>query len=59
MENFADLIQRLLEIQSGGSQKSPELIAEDQRLMDLLQKRNLAGKLPQTVRLSRASGERV
>ena len=44
MENFAELMQRLLEIQSGGRQRSPELIAEDERLMDGLQKRNLAGK---------------
>jgi hypothetical protein len=29
MENFAELMQRLLEIQSGGRQRSPELIAED------------------------------
>jgi len=43
MENFAELMQRLLEIQSGGRQRSPELIAEDERLMDALQKRNLAG----------------
>jgi hypothetical protein len=34
MENFAELIQRLLEIQSGGRQRTPELIAEDERLMD-------------------------
>ena len=43
MENFAELMQRLLEIQSGGRQRTPELIAEDERLMDGLQKRNLAG----------------
>jgi hypothetical protein len=29
MENFAELMQRLLEIQSGGRRRSPELIAED------------------------------
>jgi len=46
MENLVDLMQRLLEIQSGGRQRSPELIAEDERLMDGLQKRNLAGKPP-------------
>jgi hypothetical protein len=28
MENFAELMQRLLEIQSGGRQRNPELIAE-------------------------------
>ena len=46
MEDFAELMQRLLEIQSGGRQRSPELVAEDERLMDRLQKRDLAGKLP-------------
>jgi hypothetical protein len=44
MENFVELTQRLLEIQSGGRQRSPELIEEDERLMDSLQKRNLRGK---------------
>lgn len=39
MENLAELMQRLLEIQSGGKQRSPELIAEDERLMDGLQKK--------------------
>ncbi len=57
MENFAELMQRLLEIQSGGRQRSPELIEEDERLMDRLQKRTLAGKSPQTVRLSQDSPE--
>jgi hypothetical protein len=59
MENLAELMQRLLEIQYGGRQRSPELIAEDERLMDGLQKRNLAGKPPQTVRLSQDSPERT
>jgi hypothetical protein len=52
MENFAELMQRLLEIQSGGRQRSPELIAEDERLMEGLQNRALAGKPAQTVTLS-------
>jgi hypothetical protein len=55
MENFVELTQRLLEIQSGGRQRSPELIAEDERLIDRLQKRTLAGKPPQRVRLSQDS----
>src|SRR6202140_4835672 len=38
MENFAELMQRLLEIQSGGRQRSPELIEEDARLMDRLKR---------------------
>ena len=47
MEDFAELMQRLLEIQSGERQRSPELIAEDERLMADLRKRHLAGKPPQ------------
>ena len=46
MENFAELMQRLLEIQSGGRQRSPELIAEDARLMDGLQKRMISAATP-------------
>lgn len=46
MENFAELKQRLLEIQSGGRHRSPELVAEDERLIDGLQKRILAEKSP-------------
>ncbi len=52
MGNFAELMQRLLEIQSGGRQRSLELITEDERLMDALQKRNLAGNGAQTVKAS-------
>lgn len=59
MEDFAQLMQRLLEIQSGGIRRSPELIAEDERLMDGLQNRNLAGKPPETVKLSPDSPERA
>jgi predicted transcriptional regulator len=51
MENFAELMQRLLEIQSGGRQRSPELIEEDARLIDRL-KRTLTRKPTQTVRRS-------
>jgi hypothetical protein len=46
MENFTELMQRLLEIQSGGRQRSPELIAEDKRLMDALQRRDAARRTP-------------
>ncbi len=42
METYVELIQRLLAIQSGGRPRSPELVAEDERLMDGLQKRNLS-----------------
>jgi hypothetical protein len=59
MENLVDLMQRLLEIQSGGRQRSPQLITEDERLMDGLRERSLAGKPPQTVRLSQDSPERT
>jgi hypothetical protein len=58
MENLAELMQRLLEIQSGGRQRRPELI-EDERLRDGLRKRSLAGKPLQTVRLSQDSPERM
>jgi hypothetical protein len=44
MEELAELMQRLLEIQSGGRPRSPKLIAEDKRLMDGLEKKQLAGK---------------
>jgi hypothetical protein len=57
MEDFAELMQRLLEIQSGGRQRSPELVAEDERLMDGLQERNLAGKRRQTAKFSQDSPE--
>ncbi len=51
MENLADLMQRLLEIQSG-EKRSPKLIAEDEKLMRSLQKRNLAGEAAQRLELS-------
>jgi hypothetical protein len=39
MENFADLMQRLLEVQNG-ARRSAKLIAEDERLMSSLRKRS-------------------
>jgi len=48
MEDFTELMQRLLEIQSGGRQRGPEVIAEDDRLMDGLQKRSFAARPAQT-----------
>jgi hypothetical protein len=42
VENIAGLMQRLIEIQSGERRRSPDLIAEDERLMEGL--RGLAGK---------------
>jgi hypothetical protein len=49
MKNFTGLMQRLLEIQSGERQRSPELIAEDERLIDGLRKRASIGGAFQTV----------
>jgi hypothetical protein len=58
MQNFEDLMQRLLEHQSNGSQRSPKLIAEDSQLMNDLQKRSLTGNSTQTVKLSPDGGVR-
>ena len=55
MEDFGQLMRRLLEIQSGGRQSNPELIAEDERLMEDLQNRDSIAKPAQTVKLSQAS----
>jgi hypothetical protein len=38
MENITELIERLLEIQSGGRRRSPKLVAEDERLVDGLRR---------------------
>ena len=46
MEDFAELMQRLLELQCGGRERSPELIAEDERLMDGLRRELCARKTP-------------
>jgi hypothetical protein len=46
MEDFAELMQRLLKVQSGGRERSPKLIAEDERLIDGLR---LAARPAQTV----------
>jgi len=46
MQNFAELMRRLLEIQSHEGQRGPELIAEDTRLMNDLQRRSLERKAP-------------
>jgi hypothetical protein len=51
MENFAELMQRLLEIHCGEN-RSSKLIAEDERLMRSLQERNLSGKTTQRLELS-------
>jgi hypothetical protein len=49
MERYAELMQRLLEVQSGAKPRSPKLIEEDARLMDGLRKRTLAEEPFQTV----------
>jgi len=59
MEDFAELMHRLVEIQGGGRPESQDLIVEDARLMDGLQKRDLAGKPPQTGKPSQESSERT
>jgi hypothetical protein len=57
MKNFAGLMQRLLEIQSGERQRSPELIAEDERLIDGLRKA-FTGRPLQTVNAGEDGSER-
>jgi hypothetical protein len=54
MEDFAELMQRLLEIQSGGRQTNPKLVEEDQRLADRVEKLTLAGKPPQMLKPSQS-----
>jgi hypothetical protein len=48
MEGFAELMQRLLEIQNDEKHRSPQLIADDERLMDGLYQRILAGNSART-----------
>ena len=55
MRDLADLMQRLMELQSGGRHRSSELLAEDERLMDGLQKRNLAEKSALATRVGQAT----
>lgn len=45
MEDLVELMQRLLEIQSGGRERSRQLVAEDKRLLNGLQKKVSAAKL--------------
>jgi len=54
MVDFADLMQRLVEIQRR-ERRSAKLIEEDERLMARLQKRILLRKAPQEVGLSQDS----
>jgi hypothetical protein len=50
MEDFVELMQRLLEIQSGGRERSLGLIAEDERSMDSLRREILQEKSRQSMR---------
>ena len=59
MDSYAELMQRLLEIQSGGRERSRKLIAEDDLLIDGLQKRIRAGKPPQSVDVGQNGPERL
>jgi hypothetical protein len=52
MGSYADLMQRLLEMQNG-ERRSPKLIAEDERLMRGLQKRHLEEQTPPELELAR------
>jgi hypothetical protein len=54
MERFAELIQRLLEIQCG-KRRNPALIEEDTRLLHRLRKKAFGAKPAQTVKLSQDS----
>jgi hypothetical protein len=51
MERFAELMQRLLEIQRG-EKRNPALIDENARLLDRLRKRAFGAKPAQAVKLS-------
>ena len=53
MEHFADLMQKLTEIQCGARARSPELVKEDAELMDRLQKRTLAERSTKVMRSSK------
>ena len=50
MENIGEFIPKATEIQSGGRERSPELIAEDERLVENLRERHLVGKAPTNVK---------
>jgi hypothetical protein len=55
MEDFAQWMRRLPEIQSGEENKgSPEPIADDERLIEYLQKRHLAGRPAREQRVNTA-----
>jgi hypothetical protein len=59
MEDYAVLMRRLLEIQSGEGRRGPELTEEDERMMDALRKRSLAGESPQSVEASSKNSKRM
>jgi hypothetical protein len=51
MENFAELMQRLLEIQSGGRQRTSKLITDDDRATDRFERRTSPEKPPEPLHL--------
>ena len=57
MEDFSQLMRRLLEIQSGGRQSNPELIAEDERLM--VPRKKAARKLNVAAQNTASFGDRT
>jgi hypothetical protein len=59
MEIFPEFMQRPLELQIAGRQRSPEPILEDERLMDGLQKRILTEKPVQTLQAGEDDRERA
>jgi hypothetical protein len=59
MEYYAELMQRLLEIQSGGRQRNTKLAAEDHRSIAALQKKVRAEKPPHLVEHSQDSSEQM
>jgi hypothetical protein len=54
VEDFTELIQRLLAIQSAGREKSLKAVAADKRLIDSWQSKNRTGNSPAVAKLSQS-----
>jgi hypothetical protein len=54
VEDFTELIQRLLAIQSAGREKSLRTVAADRRLIDAWQSKNRTGNSPAVAELSQS-----
>ena len=52
LKNLTALMQRLIENQNAGRERSPQLIEEDEQLMDDLRERILAARFGKTVETS-------